>query len=120
MHGNQRIRVKDLGQGLPVDKHGQVLVAIVNMTSDRFDLVSGDCVGAMSNSVFEADGGIHKLSDESVNTFLATLLRCQKIQSGVKAHPSNQKRRKCSRSDYKHSRVLGQGPQIKVGNILDV
>jgi hypothetical protein len=33
-----------------------VVVAIVNMTNDRFDLVSGDCVGAMSNSVFEAEG----------------------------------------------------------------
>jgi hypothetical protein len=51
-----------------VDEHGQVVVAIVNMTSDRFDLVSGDCVGAMSNSVFEADVHIHKLNDESVIT----------------------------------------------------
>jgi hypothetical protein len=51
-----------------VDEHGQVVVAIVNMTSDRFDIVSGDCVGSMSNSVFEADRGIHKLNDESVNT----------------------------------------------------
>jgi hypothetical protein len=56
-----------------VDKHGQVVVAIVNMTSDRFDLVSGDCVGAMSNSVFEADGGIHKLYDESVNTIFGNI-----------------------------------------------
>jgi hypothetical protein len=56
-----------------VDKHGQVVVAIVNMTSDRFDLVSGDCVGAMSNSVFEADGGIHKLNDESVNTIFGNI-----------------------------------------------
>jgi hypothetical protein len=47
-----------------VDDDGQVVVAIVNKTSDRVDLVSGDCVGAMSNSVFEADGGIHKLNDE--------------------------------------------------------
>jgi hypothetical protein len=56
-----------------VDKHGQVVVAIVNMTSDRFDLVSGDCVGAMSNSVFGADGGIHKLNDESVNTIFGNI-----------------------------------------------
>jgi hypothetical protein len=56
-----------------VDKHGQVVIAIVNMTSDRFDLVSGDCVGAMSNSVFEADGGIHKLNDESVNTIFGNI-----------------------------------------------
>jgi hypothetical protein len=27
-----------------VDKHGQVVVAIVNMTNDRFDLVSGHCL----------------------------------------------------------------------------
>jgi hypothetical protein len=56
-----------------VDEHGQVVVAIVNMTSDRFDLVAGDCVGAMSNSVFEADGGIHKLNDESVNTIFGNI-----------------------------------------------
>jgi hypothetical protein len=56
-----------------VDEHGQVVVAIVNMTSDRFDLVSGDCAGAMSNSVFEADGGIHKLHDESVNTIFGNI-----------------------------------------------
>jgi hypothetical protein len=56
-----------------VDEHGQVAVAIVNMTSDRFDLVSGDCVGAMSNSVFEADRGIHELNDESVNTIFGNI-----------------------------------------------
>jgi hypothetical protein len=56
-----------------VDEHSQVVVAIVNMTSDRFNLVSGDCVGAMSNSVFEADGGIHKLNDESVNTIFGNI-----------------------------------------------
>jgi hypothetical protein len=56
-----------------VDEHGQVVVAIVNMTSGRFDLVSGDCVGAMSNSVFEAEGGIHKLNDESVNTLFGII-----------------------------------------------
>jgi hypothetical protein len=56
-----------------VDEHGQVVVAIVNMTSDRFDLVSGDCVGAMSNSVYEADGGIHKLNDESVNSIFGNI-----------------------------------------------
>jgi dUTPase len=47
-----------------VDKQGQVVVAIVNMTNDKFELLSGDCVGSMSNSVFEADGGIYKLNDE--------------------------------------------------------
>jgi hypothetical protein len=46
-----------------VDEHGQVVVAIVNMTSDRFDLVAGDCVGSMANAMFEADGGIHELND---------------------------------------------------------
>jgi hypothetical protein len=51
-----------------VDEHGQVVVAIVNMNNDKFELVSGDCVGSMSNSVFEEDGGIYKLNDESVNT----------------------------------------------------
>jgi hypothetical protein len=56
-----------------VNEKGQVVVAIVNMTSDRFDLVSGDCVGAMSNSVFEADGGIHKLNEESVNTIFGNI-----------------------------------------------
>jgi hypothetical protein len=56
-----------------VDEHGQVVVAIVNMTNDRFDLVSGDCVGAMSNSLFEADGGINKLNDESVNTIFGNI-----------------------------------------------
>jgi hypothetical protein len=43
------------------------------MTNDRFDLVSGDCVGSMSNSVFEADGGIYKLNDESVNTIFGII-----------------------------------------------
>jgi hypothetical protein len=56
-----------------VDEHGQEVVAIVNMTRDRFDLVLGDCVGVMSNSVFEADGGIHKLNDESVNTIFGNI-----------------------------------------------
>jgi hypothetical protein len=56
-----------------VDDHRQVVVAIVNMTSDRFDLVTGDCVGSMANSVFEADGGIHKLNDESVNTIFGNI-----------------------------------------------
>jgi hypothetical protein len=48
-------------------------VAIVSMTSDRFDLGWGDCVSAMSNSVFDADGGIHKLNDESVNTIFGNI-----------------------------------------------
>jgi hypothetical protein len=36
-----------------VDEHGQVVVAIVNMTSNRFDLVAGDCVGSMANAVLQ-------------------------------------------------------------------
>jgi hypothetical protein len=56
-----------------VDKHGQVVVAIVNMTNDKFELLSGDCVGSISNSVFEADGDIYKLNDESVNTIFGNI-----------------------------------------------
>jgi hypothetical protein len=58
----------------------QVVVAIVNMTNDKFELLSGNCVGSMSNSVFEADGGIYKLNDESVNTIFGNI-------SKVPAHP---------------------------------
>jgi hypothetical protein len=50
-----------------------VVVAIVNMTNDKFELVSGDWVGSMSNSVFEADGGIYKINDESVNTIFGNI-----------------------------------------------
>jgi hypothetical protein len=56
-----------------VDEQGQVVVAIVNMTSDRFDLVAGDCVASMANAVFEAEGGIHELNDESVNTIFSNI-----------------------------------------------
>jgi hypothetical protein len=56
-----------------VDEHGQVVVAIVNMINDKFELVLGDCVGSMSNSVFEADGGIYKLNDGSVNTVFGNI-----------------------------------------------
>jgi hypothetical protein len=56
-----------------VDEHGQVVVAIVNMTNDKFELVSGYCFGSMSNSVFEEDGGINKLNDESVNTIFGNI-----------------------------------------------
>jgi hypothetical protein len=87
-----------------VDKHGQVVVAIVNMTNDRFNLVSGDCVGAMSNSVFKADGVIHKLNDESVNTIFGNIGKVLEDPKWAKAHHSNQRRRKCSRSDSKCSR----------------
>jgi hypothetical protein len=56
-----------------VDEHGQVVVAIVNMTNDKFELLSGDCVRSMSNLVFKADGGIYKLNDESVNTIFGNI-----------------------------------------------
>jgi hypothetical protein len=59
LHGNQQNSARDLGQRV-WPEYGQVVVAIVNMTSDRFDLVAGDCVGSMANSVFEANGGIHQ------------------------------------------------------------
>jgi hypothetical protein len=60
-----------------VDEHDQVVVAIVNMTSDRFDLVAGDCVGSMANAVFEAEGGIHELN-ESVNTIFGNIRKVPK------------------------------------------
>jgi hypothetical protein len=53
--------------------HGQVVVAIVNMTSDKFELLSGDCVGSMLNAMFKADGGIHKLNDKTVNTIFGNI-----------------------------------------------
>jgi hypothetical protein len=56
-----------------VDKHGQVVVAIVNMTNEKLELLSGDCVGSMSNSVFVADREIYKLNDESVNTIFGNI-----------------------------------------------
>jgi hypothetical protein len=56
-----------------VKEHGQVVVAIVNITNDKFELLSGDCVGSKSNSVFKADGGIYKLNDESVNTIFGNI-----------------------------------------------
>jgi hypothetical protein len=56
-----------------VDKNGQVVVAIVNMTSDKFKLLSGNCVGSMSNAMFKADGGIHKLNDKTVNTIFGNI-----------------------------------------------
>jgi hypothetical protein len=77
-----------------VNEHGQVVVAIVNMTSDRFDIVSGDCVGSMANSVFEADGGIHKLNDESVNTILGTIGKVPKDPKWGEGPPLKPKEKK--------------------------
>jgi hypothetical protein len=64
------------------------------MTSDRFDLVSGDCVGAMSNSVFEVDGGIHKLNDESVNTIFGSIGKVPGDPKGGEGPPLEQKEKK--------------------------
>jgi hypothetical protein len=77
-----------------VDEQGQVVVAIVNMTNDRFDLVSGDCVGAMSNSVFEADGGINKLNDESVNTIFRNIGKVPEDPKWGEGPPIKQKEKK--------------------------
>jgi hypothetical protein len=77
-----------------VDGHGQVVVAIVNMTNDRFDLVSGDCVGDMSNSVFEADGGIYKLNDESVNTIFGNIGKVPEDPKWGEGPPIKQKEKK--------------------------
>jgi hypothetical protein len=77
-----------------VDEHGQVVVLIVNMTSDRFDLVAGDCVGSMANSVFEANGGIHKLNDESVNTIFGNIGKVPKDPKWGEGPPLEQKEKK--------------------------
>jgi hypothetical protein len=77
-----------------VDKHGQVVVAIMSMTSARFGLVAGDCVGAMSNSVFEADGGIHKLNDESVNTIVVNIGKVPDDPKWGEGHPLKPKEKK--------------------------
>jgi hypothetical protein len=49
------------------------MVAIVNMTSNRFELQSDNCVGTMSNSIYEADGGILMLDQEMVNTIFGNI-----------------------------------------------
>jgi hypothetical protein len=77
-----------------VDENGQVVVAIVNMTSNRFDLVAGDCVGSMANSVFEADGGFHKLNDESVNTIFGNIGKVPKDPKWGEGPPLEQKEKK--------------------------
>jgi hypothetical protein len=56
--------------------------------------VAGDCVGAMSNSVFEADGGIHKLNDESVNTILGNIGKVPDDPKRGKGPPLEQKEKK--------------------------
>jgi hypothetical protein len=77
-----------------VDEHSQVVVAIVNMTNDKFELVSGDCVGSMSNSVFEADGGIYKLNDESVNTIFGNIGKVPEDPKWGKGPPIEPKEKK--------------------------
>jgi hypothetical protein len=77
-----------------VDEHRQVVVAIVNMTSDRFDLVADNCVGAMSNSVLEADGGIHKLNDASVNTIFGKIRKGPDDPKWGEDQPFEQKEKK--------------------------
>jgi hypothetical protein len=74
------------------------------MTSDRFDLVSGDCVGAMSYSVFEADGGIHKLNYELVNTIFGNIGKVPEDPKWGKGPPLEPKEKKCSRSNSKFLR----------------
>lgn len=49
------------------------MVAIVNMTSNRFELQSDNCVGTMSNSIYDADGGILMLDQEMVNTIFGNI-----------------------------------------------
>jgi hypothetical protein len=70
-----------------VDEHGQVVIAIVN-------LVSGDCVGSMSNSVFEADGCIYKLNDESVNTIFGNIGKVPEDPNWVEGPPIEPKEQK--------------------------
>jgi hypothetical protein len=77
-----------------VDEHSQVVVAIVNMTSDRFDLVAGDCVGSMANAVFQAEGGIHELNDESVSTIFGNIGKVPKDPKWGKGPPLEQKEKK--------------------------
>jgi hypothetical protein len=90
-----------------VNEHGQVVVTIVNMTSDRFYLVSGDCVGAMSNSVFEAEGGIHKLNDESVNTIFGNIGKMPEDPKGGKGPPLEPKEKKVLKEQLQ---VLAEEP----------
>jgi hypothetical protein len=83
-----------LDSACTVDEHGQVVVTIVNMTSDRFDLVAGDCVWSMANSVFEADGGIHELNDKSVNTIFGNIGKVSKDPKWGKGPPLEQREKK--------------------------
>jgi hypothetical protein len=71
-----------------------VVVAIVKMTSDRFDLVAGDCVGSMANAVFEAKDGIHELNDESVNTIFGNIGKVPKDPKWGEGPPLEQKEKK--------------------------
>jgi hypothetical protein len=90
-----------------VDKHSQVVVAIVNMTNDKFELVLGDCVGSMSNSVFEADGGIYKLNDESVNTIFNNIGKVPEDPKWGKGLPIEPKEKKVLKEQLQ---VLAEEP----------
>jgi hypothetical protein len=80
------------------------------MTSDRFDLVLGDCVGAMSNSMFKADGGIHKLNDESVNTILGNIGKVPDDPMWGKGPPLKPKEKKVLKEQLQ---VLAEEPWIQ-------
>jgi hypothetical protein len=80
------------------------------MTSDRFNLVSGDCIGAMSNAVFEADGGIHKLNDESVNTIFGNIGKVLKDPKWGEGPPFKPKEKKVLKEQLQ---VLAEEPWIK-------
>jgi hypothetical protein len=71
------------------------------MTSNRFDLVAGDCVGLMANSVFEADGGVHKLNDKSVNTIFGNIGKLPKDPKWGKGPPLEQKKKKVLKKDHR-------------------
>jgi hypothetical protein len=56
--------------------------------------VSGDCVGSMANAVFEAEGGIHELNDESVNTIFGNIGKKPKDPKWGEGPPLEQKEKK--------------------------
>jgi hypothetical protein len=71
-----------------------VVVAIVNMTNDKFELVSGNCVGSMLNLVFEADGDIYKLNDESGTTIFGNIGKVPEDPKWGKGPPIEPKEKK--------------------------
>jgi hypothetical protein len=77
------------------------------MTSDRFDIVAGHCVGSMANAVFESEGGIHELNDESVNTIFGNIGKVSKDPKWGKGPPLEQKEKKVLK---KRLQVLAEEP----------